>query len=315
MKPEVLSFGEPLAAFYSKDRQSLSKAGEFDMTWGGDTSNVALGISKLGHTSGYITKVGDDAFGEGFLNLWKSNGVDTTNVIIDSDRLTGMYFASFTGEKHEFIYRRKDAAASTYSVDDARDVDFEGVRILHLSGVSQAISRQCLEASLVLMKRARENGAVISFDLNYRGKLWSSELAKSIYLSVISGYADIVSLNDEEQEVLGIKGDPEDAANYLLELGPKVVALRCGVKGAVIATRKKSVKGRAKIVEVADTVGAGDTFTASLLCCYLEDRDLEDSLHFALSAAALTCTKTGSTEGQPSKKQVLDFIGGNPVTQ
>jgi len=313
--PEVLCFGEPLAAFYSKGRRSLSKAGEFVMTWGGDTSNVALGISKLGHTSGYITKVGQDSFGEGFLDLWRSSGVDTTNVIVDEDRLTGMYFASFTGDKHEFIYRRKDAAASSYSVDDARDVDFEGVRILHLSGVSQAISRQCLEASLVLMKRARENGAVISFDLNYRGKLWSSELAKSIYLSVISGYADIVSLNDEEQEVLGIKGDPEDAANYLLELGPKVVALRCGVKGAVIATRKKSVKGRAKIVEVADTVGAGDTFTASLLCCYLEDRDLEDSLQFALSAAALTCTKTGSTEGQPSKKQVLDFIGGNPVTQ
>ena len=74
MKPEVLCFGEPLAAFYSKDRRSLSKAGEFEMTWGGDTSNVALGISKLDHTSGYITKVGDDAFGEGkgYLNasLW-----------------------------------------------------------------------------------------------------------------------------------------------------------------------------------------------------------------------------------------------------
>ena len=315
MKPEVLSFGEPLAAFYSKDRRSLSKAGEFDMTWGGDTSNVALGISKLGHTSGYITKVGNDAFGEGFFNLWKSNGVDTTNVIIDSDRLTGMYFASFTGEKHEFIYRRKDAAASTYSVDDASKVDFEGVKILHLSGVSQAISRQCLEASFTLMNRARENGAVISFDLNYRSKLWSRDLAKSIYLSVISNYADIVSLNDDEQEILGMEGNPEDAANSLLELGPKIVALRCGVNGAIIATRKRSVKGKAKKVEVADTVGAGDTFTASLLCCYLEDRDVEDSLQFALSAAALTCTKTGSTEGQPSRKQVLDFLGGNPVTQ
>ncbi|HNS34909.1 MAG TPA: sugar kinase [Mesotoga sp.] len=315
MKPEVLSFGEPLAAFYSKDRRSLSEAGEFYMTWGGDTSNVALGISKLGHTSGYITKVGNDAFGEGFLNLWKSNGVDTSSVIIDSDRLTGMYFASFTGEKHEFIYRRKDAAASTYSVDDASKVDFEGIKILHLSGVSQAISRQCLEASFTLMNRARENGAVISFDLNYRSKLWSRDLAKSIYLSVISNYADIVSLNDDEQEILGMEGNPEDAANSLLELGPKIVALRCGVNGAIIATRKRSVKGKAKKVEVADTVGAGDTFTASLLCCYLEDRDVEDSLQFALSAAALTCTKTGSTEGQPSRKQVLDLLGGNPVTQ
>ncbi len=315
MKPEVLSFGEPLAAFYSKDRRSLSKAGEFDMTWGGDTSNVALGISKLGHSSGYITRVGNDAFGEGFIDLWRSHSVDTTNVIVDTTRLTGMYFASFTGEGHEFIYRRKDAAASTYSTEDAESVDLEGVKILHLSGVSQAISRQCLEASFVLMNRARENGAVISFDLNYRSKLWSRDLAKSIYLSVISNYADIVSLNDDEQEVLGMKGNPDDAANSLLELGPKIVALRCGVKGAVIATRKRSVKGKAKKVEVADTVGAGDTFTASLLCCYLEDRDVEDSLQFALSAAALTCTKTGSTEGQPSKKQVLDFLGGNPVTQ
>ena len=315
MNPEILSFGEPLAAFYSKDRRSLSRAGEFDMTWGGDTSNVALGISKLGHSSGYITRVGNDAFGEGFIDLWRSNSVDTTNVIVDTNRLTGMYFASFTGEGHEFIYRRKDAAASTYSTEDAETVDLEGVKILHLSGVSQAISRSCLEASFVLMNRAKEQGALISYDLNYRSKLWSKDLAKSVYLSVILDYADIVSLNDEEQEVLDLHGVPENAAMSLLKLGPKIVALRCGIRGAVIATEEKVVKGKAKRVEVADTVGAGDSFTASLLCCFLEACDIDNTLEFALSAAALTCTQIGSTQGQPSKEQVLNFLGANPVTQ
>ncbi len=174
MSCEIYSFGEPLAGFYAKDQRRLSQIGDFHMTWGGDTSNVAVASARLGRSSGYITRIGNDSFGHGLMELWKSKRVDTTNGIIAPESPTGMYFVSFNGEKHEFAYRRKDAAARKFGPADAEKISFEGVKIFHLSGISQAISRECLEASFVLMKRAKALGAKISYDLNYRGKLWST---------------------------------------------------------------------------------------------------------------------------------------------
>jgi len=312
---EIYSFGEPLAGFYAKDQRRLSQIGDFHMTWGGDTSNVVVASARLGRSSGYITRIGNDSFGRGLMELWESNGVDTTNVIIDEESPTGMYFVSFNGERHEFDYRRKDAAARKFGPADAEKISLEGVKIFHLSGISQAISRECLEASFVLIKRARALGAKISYDLNYRGKLWSSELARAVYLKTITDFADIVSFNEEEMEILSLQGSPVEAVMEVMNMGPGIVAFRRGSQGAILGTNEGIFEGKAKKVKVADTVGAGDAFTASLLCCNLENTGTQETLEFALRATALTCTATGSTEGQPTRKQVMDFSGGNPVTQ
>lgn len=316
MNCEIYSFGEPLVGFYSKSERSLSQIGDFHMTWGGDTSNVALAAAKLAHSSGYITRLGTDAFGRGLMKLWESNGVDTSNVRLDSENPTGMYFISFNGASHEFSYRRKDAAAAKFGPRDAETVELEGIKILHLSGISQAISRDCLEASFILMKRAKALGAKISYDLNYRNKLWSPELARTVYLNTIQDYADIVSFNEQEKEILCLsETSEEDALKRIIDLGASVVAFRRGSRGAIIGTAEKIVEGTAKKVEVTDTVGAGDAFMAALLCCTLEGATLEKTLQFSLVAAALACTATGSTEGQPTRREVDNFLGGNPVTQ
>ncbi len=101
----------------------------------------------------------------------------------------------------------------------------------------------------------------------------------------------------------------------VMKMGPTTVALRRGSQGAILGTNEGIFEGEAKKVRVADTVGAGDAFTASLLCCNLENLGTQEALEFALRAAALTCTATGSTEGQPTRKQIMDFSGGNPVIQ
>jgi 2-dehydro-3-deoxygluconokinase len=312
---EIYSFGEPLAGFYARDERRLSSTGDFHMTWGGDTSNVAVASAKLGHSAGYITRVGSDAFGRGLIELWTSSGVNIENAIVDEESPTGMYFVSFNGEKHEFDYRRKDAAARKFSPSDAARVSLEGIKILHLSGISQAISRECLEAGFVLMKRAKELGAMVSYDLNYRGKLWSRDLAKAIYLKTICDFADIVSMNDDEAEILNLPENHEEAVRKIMDMGPKTVAFRRGSQGAVLGFDGQILTGKAKRVRVADTVGAGDAFTAAILCCILESQTTDYTLQFALTAAALTCTATGSTDGQPTKKEIRDFLGGNPVTQ
>jgi 2-dehydro-3-deoxygluconokinase len=304
----VYSFGEPLAGFYATNERSLAAIGDFHMTWGGDTSNVALALKKLGHQSGYITKVGNDFVGEGLLELWKTTGVDIRNVIVDHNYGTGMYFVSFKNGKHEFDYKRKNSAASTLKPSDIDELHLDNFKILHLSGITQAISKNCMEAGFYLMESARKQNKMISYDLNYRGKLWNPDTAKCVYEYVIKEYADIVSFNEEEADILGLSSNPKEAVKEILKYKPSLVVFRKGEEGAVLGAEKGVIEMKAYNVEIADTVGAGDTFTAAILAGTIEGMQFEEILKFALAAAACTCSKTGSVEGQPYRNEVEELL-------
>ncbi|AKI97762.1 sugar kinase [Kosmotoga pacifica] len=306
---EVYCWGEPLAGFYSKNPNALGKPGEFRMTWGGDTSNVALSVRKLGHSSGYMTKIGNDFVGQGLLKLWKSEGVDVTNVFLDREHSTGMYFVDFdeNGE-HIFYYRRKGSAASTMNKDFCESIQIDEGKIFHLSGISQAISFECLECSFDLIERFKSNGFKISYDLNYREKLWLKKFARNIYRVIIEDYADIVSFNEKEALILDLPDNPFEAVSQVLEFGPEIVAYKLGSKGAVLGMKEEIVAYSAPKVEVKDTVGAGDAFTGAVLVGILEEMSAKDLLKFAISTAALTCKNTGSVEGQPRRNEIKDFI-------
>lgn len=306
---EVYCWGEPLAGFYSKKPNALGKPGEFRMTWGGDTSNVALAVKKLGHNSGYITKIGNDFVGQGLLRLWKYEGVDTTNIFIDKEHSTGMYFVDFNEKgKHFFYYRRKGSAASTMSKDFCDSISVDKGKIFHLSGISQAISLDCLECSFDLVEDFKSRGFEISYDLNYREKLWSQKIAKNIYRTTIEEFADIVSFNKEEARILDLPSDPFKAVEEVLSMGPKTVAYKLGGKGAVLGTKQKVIAYQAPRIQVKDTVGAGDAFMGALIVGSVEKMIEEELLKFAISTAALTCRKTGSVEGQPRRYEVDNFI-------
>ena len=305
---EVYCWGEPLAGFYSKNPNALGKPGEFRMTWGGDTSNVALAVKKLGHNSGYITKIGDDFLGQGLFKLWRQEDVDTTNVFIDKEHATGMYFVDFNEKgEHFFYYRRKGSAASTMNKDFCNSVRVDDGKILHLSGISQAISFDCLECSFDLVEKFKSRGFKISYDLNYREKLWSRKIAKNVYKTTIE-FADIVSFNEEEARILGLSQNPLEAVKEALYMGPETVAYKLGSKGAVLGTKEKVVAYSAPQIQVKDTVGAGDAFMGAVIVGIIEKMDEEEILKFAISTAALTCRKTGSVEGQPRRFEVDNFI-------
>ncbi|MFO7882177.1 MAG: sugar kinase [Kosmotogaceae bacterium] len=304
MSCEVYSFGEPLAGFYTTEEQSLYEMGDFHMTWGGDSSNVALALNKLGHQSGYITKIGDDFIGKGLFKLWKNTGVDVQNVFIEKGMDTGMYFVSFKNGKHEFYYKRSNSAASTFNSSDIDELQMSDFKILHLSGISQAISKSCLESSFGLMDATKKQKKMISYDLNYRQKLWNPKIAKCVYQNVIKEYADIVSFNEKEADILGLPSDPVNAVKEVLKEKPSVVIFRRGDEGALIGSEEEVTKMEAFNVEIADTVGAGDTFTAAILAGIIEKMSYKETLRFALAAAACTCTKTGSVEGQPFRSEV-----------
>ena len=197
-KIEVVSYGEPLIGIYPPKDCSIGDDQPLSKTWGGDTSNFALALSRLGHGVAYLTRISTDDLGQSFLRLWQRGGVDISLVQRDEHRSLGLYFVSFEAEKHNFIYYRKNSAASCI---DAGKINWELVkqaRVLHLSGISQAISQNALEVSFQLMEYAKKNGLLVSYDINFRSLLWKRELALAVILHTTGEYVDILEMTDEE---------------------------------------------------------------------------------------------------------------------
>lgn len=306
---EIAAFGEPLIGFYHvKEKGKRNSC--FRMTIGGDTSNVVLQLAKLGYSAKYITKLGKDYFGENILRNWKEWNVDCSNAIIDSNHSTGVYFAMFDDKgNHQFIYKRESSAAANYTVEDAKEVDLEGVKAFHFSGITQAISKSALETSFYFAEKCKSKGISISYDLNYRELLWSRDYFRSVASYTMRKYANVVTLNLEEAEILGISEKPEETVREILSYGPRIVALKLGEHGCVMGDQSgKIVHGQPRKTKVIDTVGAGDAFTAGVISGALEDRTLEEIADYANAIASRVCMAVGSTEGQPTKSDLGDFF-------
>lgn len=303
----IICFGEPLIGFFTK--KDFHNLPSFQMAIGGDTSNVALGVTKLGHPASYTTKLGNDFFAQKIKELWKKEEVDTRYVFNENKYHTGIYFAIHNScGNNQFIYKRQNSAPASYSVEDAKKVSLEGLKLFHLSGISQGVSKSCLEASFFFMKRCKELNILISYDLNYRSSLWSKEHFRSIAYHTIKNLADFVSLNLNEAEVLGLKGTPEHIVSEIIMMGPKIVALRLGEEGCVIGSLEGIKYGKPlKLDKVEETTGAGDAFTAAVIVGILEQMKLNQMTRFANAVASRVCTAIGSTSGQPTREEIDIF--------
>lgn len=303
---DILCFGEPLIGFYPPPGESMTADVPVIKTWGGDTSNTALAAAKLGLSSAYLTRVGDDVFGRSFIDLWKQTGVSTDLVQTDSEKKTGLYFVSFEGPRHIFTYYRADSAACRVTAGEAELAEAGNAGILHLSGISLGISEMAREAGFRLMRRAKENGVPISFDVNYRPALWSADLARAVIGYTIAEFADILEITDDEMEFLGWGKEPEDILERFP--GPSFHIVKRGAAGAFLSGPGGRTRIPAFPVEVKDTVGAGDAFNAGFLAARLEGKTLHEAGIFAAAAAALVCTGTGPLEKQPSREEIGEFL-------
>ncbi len=275
-------------------------------TWGGDTSNVVLAASKLGLSCAYLSRVGEDPFGEGFLSLWEASGIRTDFVQKDSHHPTGLYFVSFHRGKHVLSYYRKDSAAAHIDPGEFDLSVLSSVKILHLSGISLAISPEARDFGISLMEAARENGALVSFDTNYRPSLWNKEEARKLLEEIIPRNVHILATTDEEMESLGWGNNPEDLPTRLP--GPLYYLIKMGAKGAYVRGQEEGVFLPSFPVPVVDTVGAGDAFDAGFLRALLRSLPLTEAARYASAVAALVCTGQGPLEKQPTHDEVEAFL-------
>lgn len=305
---EIVSFGEPMVEFCAIDVGRLRDVKSFKMGWGGDTSNFAIAVARLGGGCGYICRIGDDEFGRSFLDLWQRETVDTSQVVIERDNYTAIYFISLLSDgQHDFTYFRRDSAASHYLPSDLNVDYLKGIRLFHTSGITLALSQGCREAALKGAEIVKGSGGLFSFDLNYRSKLWSQDVARS-HIEEAIAKADLVFASKEDFINLYAQ-DIDDVVKRIYSFaGPKLLVLKLGSEGCLLVNREGTTHVPGFEVAVMDTTGAGDAFDGAFVLGFLKDWSPVRSATFANAAGALTTTGLGAVAPIPTLREADDFL-------
>lgn len=301
---DLLAFGEPLMEFAEVER-----AGErlFLPGFGGDSSNAAVAAARQGAKTAYFTAIGDDAFGQDFLDLWDSEGVDRSSVIVRPGERTGIYFISYGPDGHRFSYYRAGSAAAQVAPAELPLDRIAAARVLHLSGISQAVSASCADAGFAAIRHAKANGTIVSYDTNLRERLWPLDRARAV-IQAAAALADILRPSLDDARLLTGLDDADAIADLYLGLGSGVVALTLGPAGTLVATPERRALVPGRRVEAVDATGAGDAFTGAFLAEWLVHGDPFRAASYANAAAALKTLGRGAVAPMPRRDAVEAFL-------
>jgi len=282
--------------------------------FGGDTSNMAIAASRLAGPgrAGYVTRIGNDAFGRMLLDLWRQEGVDTRGVATDAEAPTGVYFVTHGPQGHEFSYLRAGSAASRIGPDTLPLDTIRGARVLHVSGISQAISASACDAVFAAIEAAQAAGAAVSYDPNLRLKLWPPARARAIVMATIAHCDWFLPALDEGKTLSG-QDDIEAIIDWCHALGAPVVALKCGSDGVVVSDGRRSERITPHAVPSVDATGAGDCFDGAFAVRVLAGDDPFAAARYANAAAALATTGYGAVAPLPRDAEVCALLAKERV--
>lgn len=308
---DVITFGESMVLFNPTCNGPLRFVNTFTKAVAGAESNVAIALSRLGNSVGWFSRVGDDEFGRYIINVIRGEGVDVSRVIFDENNPTGILFKErFIENNPNVYYYRSNSAASFLSEKDLDEEYIKSAKILHVTGITLAISDSARKTALKAMQIAKKNGTLVSFDPNIRLKLWKKDEASNVIKEALK-FCDIVFPGINEGSIIFGTEEVEVIADKILEIGATVVAVKLGEKGCFIknAYEETYVDGF-KIDRVRDTVGAGDGFAGGFLHAYIKGLDLYECGKIANAVGAMATLVEGDMEGFPLLKQLEGFMSG-----
>lgn len=307
---KIVALGEIMLRLSPEGHLLLQNAQSFEACYGGSESNVLVALSAWGNPTDYISVIPDNGIGEGAILHLKRHSVGTDFICRDGDTL-GSYFleVGFGDRPSKVIYNRRHAAVT--EIDEDRfdyDAIFENCSIFHVSGITLALSEKCRQTAHRFVREAKSRGIKVSFDFNYRAKLWTLDTAAPIYREIMP-FVDICFGNlFDLREFLKLEGEtPEDTvraffdaypARYLAYTEKKVLSASENERSGVIWTQKDSKitmirKGPYRF-SVLDRIGAGDSFTAGILHILNKDPDNADyALFYGTACSVMKHTVKG----------------------
>jgi 2-dehydro-3-deoxygluconokinase len=300
---DVIALGEPLIEF----NQTGGSTPEYLQGFGGDTSNMAIAAARLGARAAYATRVGDDGFGRMLLDLWRAESVDTSGVTRDPDAPTGIYFVTHGTSGHEFSYLRAGSAASRLRPDNLPTDAIRAARVLHLSGISQAISASACDACFAAIDAARSAGVKISYDTNLRLKLWPLPRARAVILASLA-LADWVLPSVDDAKLLFGCEDPDAILDACHASGAPLVVLRRGAAGCVVSDGRRRERIAGNRVQAVDATGAGDCFDGAFAARIVAGDEPIIAARYANAAAAIATTGYGAVAPLPRHADVVALL-------
>ena len=297
-----MTIGETMILLYAEDTTAPLRLGErLMLDFAGADSNFAIAMSRLGHRAAWISRLGDEPLGELALDAIAREGVDVSGVIRDPTRNTGLYLKHHdaTGVTRVQYYRR-GSAASNLQPDDMSPDHFRDARLVHVNGMTFALSESCSRTMHRAVELALSSGAMVSLDLNLRLQLWSIESAREALGPVIQKTTAIFGTEEEFLEYFGVS-DVDEALMAAAALGPRIAVAKRGPDGAVaLIEGQRFAHGGYRSPAVIDVVGAGDGFDAGFLASYLRGLSPYECLRRANLCGACAVATPGDFEGYPT---------------
>lgn len=278
----VVTLGEAMLRLSPPDFHRLEQANSFDAKVGGGELNVAVGVARLGLESAWVSKLPENPIGRMVRNKAREHGVDTSNIVWGKSGRVGIYFLEFGANPRasSVLYDRSGSAVSTLAPGEADwKKAFEGCQVFHVSGITPALSKSCAAATLEAVRAAKEAGAKVSFDVNYRKKLWTPEEANACLVPMMEFVDILITTEEDTAVVFGIREDDYHAVARKLEERFKfeVVAITLREDLSVLRNNWSTFayaggefhESATYPCELVDRVGAGDSFTAGFIYGYL----------------------------------------------
>ncbi|MGO4889199.1 sugar kinase [Anaerobacillus sp. MEB173] len=308
-KLDVVTLGETMVLFQAEQMLPLEYINQFPKRIGGAESNVAIGLARLGHSVGWFSKLGDDPFGRFIYKTIRGEGVDTSTCLFTGDAPTGLLFKEqLSPEDVNVYYYRKGSSASLMEPIDLNEEYIANASILHITGITPALSETCYETVMKAIDIAKKNDRMIVFDPNIRYKLWKEERAKAV-LTEIATQADVILPGLDEAQFITGESEVEEVAHALMGDDNKTIIVKLGSKGAYFHTKDEQgyVEGF-PVRQVIDPVGAGDGFAAGIISGILRKEPLHQVVKRANAIGAMVVGTSGDVEGLPTFQAVEQFM-------
>ncbi|WP_209123821.1 sugar kinase [Alkalihalobacillus sp. BA299] len=322
---KILTIGELLLRLTPVQLQRLNQTRELTMSYGGAEANVAVSLSQFGHHASLLSVIPANDLGEAALSHLKAFGVDTSSIFRGGERL-GLYFyeQGFSSKQAKVIYDRKYSSILELPNEKIDwDQVYAGVDILHTTGITPALSEKLQQFTIKAIQEAKKRKVQISFDFNYRAKLWSIEKAKETFLSILP-YVDICFVGYKDFKFLLGNDGPEHFTKDVLENWYRELAIKYEISYLVCTNRTIISSSKNEIVgyvyfenclyeserisfEILDRIGGGDAFAAGVLHGIAAGYESKKMIEFAVSSSVLKHTVYGD-HNQFSVDEVKTFV-------
>lgn len=303
MNPNVVTFGETMALLMPTSSKGIERTSQMEKLFGGAESNVAIGLARLGQSVGWFGKLGNDPLGSAILKSIRGEGVDTSRARFSDEGPTGLMLRENVSGRTSVYYYRRLSAMSTMRADELDPSYISGAQILHITGITPALSESCRATVQEAISIARANGVKVCFDPNLRLKLWNIEQAREVLLPLAEA-ADYFLPGLDELKLLYETEDFDEIISRLHKLSAVSIVKGGDNETYLVQDGTVTAVPYFKAEHVVDTVGAGDGFCAGFITGVLKGYSNQEAVRIGNLLGSLVVQAEGDWEGLPTWEQV-----------